>query len=136
MAYLLGDLLQFTDVEGAEVCGIAPAAFRQRLARARKVMRSIVADRCWLIRAENPCRCSKLVEASIEFGITTRQSPTYAHHPGAPSPIPADTVERAAAELDVAEAVATVFRSDPEWLAPEQVWSKLQPALPTLVPPS
>jgi RNA polymerase sigma factor (sigma-70 family) len=34
VAYLLGDLLGFTDVDGAQVCGIGRAAFRQRLARA------------------------------------------------------------------------------------------------------
>jgi DNA-directed RNA polymerase specialized sigma24 family protein len=35
LAYILGDLLEMTDQEGAEALEISPAAFRQRLARAR-----------------------------------------------------------------------------------------------------
>lgn len=37
-AYLLGDVLGVTDRVGAEICGCAPAAFRQRVSRARRAV--------------------------------------------------------------------------------------------------
>ncbi|HEX5995000.1 MAG TPA: RNA polymerase sigma factor, partial [Jiangellales bacterium] len=69
IAYLLGDLLAFTDTDGARICDISPAAFRQRLARARAVMRQLMGQRCGLVRATNPCRCDKLVRASVDAGL-------------------------------------------------------------------
>jgi DNA-directed RNA polymerase specialized sigma24 family protein len=35
MAYILGDVLELTSDEAADVCGTASAAFRKRLHRAR-----------------------------------------------------------------------------------------------------
>lgn len=133
IAYLLGDLLGFTDREGAEACEVTPATFRQRLARARRTMRDLMARRCGLVGEANPCRCSALVDASIEHGLLDPEAPVYARHPGVDGPIPSTALARAAAELDEAEAIAEVFRSDPAWAAPQAVWLRLRAALPTLV---
>lgn len=35
LAYILGDLIGMTDRDGAKICEVSPAPFRQRLARAR-----------------------------------------------------------------------------------------------------
>jgi RNA polymerase sigma factor (sigma-70 family) len=134
LAYLLGDVVGMTDQEGAVACEVTPAAFRQRLARARTTMRSIIADRCGLVRSSNPCRCSHLVQASIDAGILVRDQPTFARHPriGARE-IPVGTLRRAADELDLVEAVAMVYRSDPEWSSPDQVMQNLRRAIPMLL---
>ncbi len=107
LAYLLGDVIGFTDTEGADACEITAAAFRQRLSRARRTMRSVLAGRCGLVDPSNPCRCGQVVDASIQAGILDPQNPSFANHPGAPRPIPhrplaAETVDAAASELDVA----------------------------------
>lgn len=132
LAYLLGDVIGFTHTEGADALGIAPAAFRQRLARARSTMRGLMAQRCGLVRKTNPCRCSHLVDASISQGLADPEAPVYARHPGATAPIPAGTIAAAAAELDEAEAIAEVFRSHPGWRAPAQVWQQVRTSLPVL----
>lgn len=75
LAYLLGDVIGLTDIEGAQACETTPAAFRQRLARARRTMRSVMARRCGLIDAQNPCRCSQVVDASIQAGILDPDRP-------------------------------------------------------------
>jgi RNA polymerase sigma factor (sigma-70 family) len=131
VAYLLGDVIGFTDKEGAAACEISPAAFRQRLARARKTMRSLMADRCGLVRSENPCRCSSLVAASLSQGIVDRTNLVHTHHQRSGS-ISSDTIEGAARELDVAVAISEVFRSDPKWVTPQVVWRNVEAALPTL----
>lgn len=136
LAYLLGDLIGMSDVDGAAICGTTPAAYRQRLARARRTMRSIMSGRCGLIRAENPCRCSALVPASIEHGLTDARRPAFARHPGVRGLIETGTLHRAAAQLDDAVAIAEVYRTDPTWMAPEAVWSGLQRACPDLLAPT
>ncbi|MBK9178704.1 MAG: RNA polymerase sigma factor [Acidimicrobiales bacterium] len=133
LAYLLGDVIGLTDVEGAEACETTPAAFRQRLARARRTMRSIMAQRCGLIRSENPCRCSHLVDASIEAGILDPAQPLHAHHAGAGASIDHGVIMAAAAELDLAEAIAEVYRTDPEWTGPDRIMSTIRASLPTLL---
>ena len=133
IVYLLGDLLRFTDAEGARICDISPAAFRQRLARARAVMRQLMGQRCGLVRASNPCRCDKLVRASVDCGILDPTDPRWARHGGVTLPIETTTLDTAARELDLAVAVAEVYRSDPPFTPPEQVWAGLARALPTLL---
>jgi RNA polymerase sigma factor (sigma-70 family) len=50
-SYILGDAMALPDTEAAEIVGISRAAHRQRLARARRTMRTIIADRCgWSTR--------------------------------------------------------------------------------------
>jgi hypothetical protein len=135
IAYLLGDLLKFTDTDGARVCDITPATFRQRLARARAMMRQLMGQRCGLVRASNPCRCDKLVRASMDAGILDRADPRWARHAGVTLPIETTTLDTAARELDLAVAVAEVYRSDPPFAAPDAVWAELVRALPTLLDP-
>lgn len=133
LAYLLGDVIGMTDVEGAEACETTPAAFRQRLARARRTMRSIMADRCGLVRAANPCRCSHLVDASIDAGILDPTAPLYAHQSPDDTPIDHGVIATAAAELDLAEAIAEVYRADPRWTGPDTIMSAMRASLPTLL---
>lgn len=132
LAYLLGDVVGLTHTEGAAGLEITPVAFRQRLARARATMRELVGWRCGLVRESNPCRCSHLVRASIDDGLTDVDEPVYAGHRGVDAPIHADTIAAAAARLDDAEAIAEVLRTDPAWTAPPQVWDRLRTALPML----
>jgi len=133
LAYLLGDLLGMPDDEGAAICGTTAAAYRQRLSRARRTMRSIMSGRCGLIRETNPCRCSAMVRASVEHHLTDPARPAFARHRGVEGLVPTDTLERAAAQLDQAVAIAEVYRADPTWLAPEQVWDGLRRACPDLL---
>ncbi|WP_248583592.1 RNA polymerase sigma factor [Nocardioides sp. InS609-2] len=133
ITYLLGDLIGLPDTDGGAALGITPAAFRQRLARARRTMRSIIAGRCGLVRAENPCRCSRQVESSIRYGILDPGRSVWTSHPGVTGPVPATTLQRAADQLDLAEARAEVYRTDPEYLAPDAVLQRLRQACPDLL---
>jgi RNA polymerase sigma factor (sigma-70 family) len=133
VAYLLGDLLGVSDTQGAAICEITRPAFRQRLARARAVMRQLVAERCGLVRAANPCRCDRLVRVSAELGILDLNDPHWARHGGVRLPIETTTLETAARELDLAVAAAEVYRSDPSFAAPPTLWAGIAAAMPTLL---
>ena len=82
LAYVLGDVVGLSAPEAAEVLGTTPAAFRQRLSRARAVMRELMGQRCGLVREDDPCRCDRLVTASEERGLLDRSRPAFARHPG------------------------------------------------------
>jgi hypothetical protein len=133
IAYLLGDLLGIADTDAAQICETSPAAFRQRLARARAVMRDVMGGRCGLVRADNPCRCDRLVRASEDAGPLDPTRSAFARHPGVTLPIAVDTIHTAAAELDLTVAFSQVYRTDPRFAAPELVWSRLTAAMPTLL---
>jgi RNA polymerase sigma factor (sigma-70 family) len=133
ITYLLGDLFRFTDAEGAEALGITPAAFRQRLSRARRVMRGIIERRCGLVDEGNPCRCGRQVRPSIDHGILDPHGLVFATHAGVTGPIDTGTLERAATQLDVVEAMAEVYRGDPRFEAPAAVWKGIRQAAPDLL---
>ncbi len=133
-SYILGDAMGMPDTVAAEICGISRAAQRQRLARARQTMRTIIAQRCGLIDAANPCRCGRQIESSLAAGIMDRDNLTFAEHPRSDSgPIETDTIERAADQLDLALAMSEVYRSDPSFAAPREVWQRVQAACPDLL---
>ena len=133
-SYILGDAMGLPDTVAAEICGISRAAQRQRLARARQTMRTIIADRCGLIDAANPCRCGRQIESSLEAGILDREHPLFATHPRTDhGPIETGTIERAAEQLDLALAMSEVYRSDPSFAAPREVWERVKAACPDLL---
>ncbi len=133
VAYLMGDLLGFTDVEAAEIAGISRAAHRKRVSRARTVMRELMATRCGLVRSENPCRCAKLVEPSVEDGWTNPDQLIFARHDGVTLPLATDTLSQAAAELDIASAMAEVYHDTPAFRSPRSLWAELEGSMPTLL---
>jgi RNA polymerase sigma factor (sigma-70 family) len=133
-SYILGDAMGMPDVVAAKICGITPAAHRQRVARARRTTRSIIAQRCGLVDADNPCRCSRQIQSGLDAGILDRDNLAFATHPRTDSgPIEIGTLERAAQQLDLALAIGEVYRSDPSFAAPQEVWERVRAACPDLL---
>ena len=134
LSYLLGDLFELTAEEAAAVLGITPAAQRQRLARARANVRPIIAGRCGLAVAAATCSCDRQVAPSLAAGIMDRDHlPLTAATAAGAGSLSTSLVERAADELDAAEALAAVFRTDPRWQAPDRVLDELRRRVPTLL---
>lgn len=133
-AYLLGDVLGVTDQEGAEICAVTPAAFRQRLARGRATIRRIVDGRCGVVDPANPCRCGRQIEGSITAGILQRDQPVFAGHTldGSRTGIDRDTFERAADQIESVVAIGDLYRRD-RFAAPATVWARLREAMPDLI---
>jgi RNA polymerase sigma factor (sigma-70 family) len=134
VSYILGDAMGLPDTVAAEICAISRAAQRQRLARARQTIRTIIADRCGLVDTANPCRCGRQIQSSLAAGILDPDDLMYAGHPRTDSgPIETGTIERAAEQLDLALAMSEVYRSDPSFAAPREVWERVQAACPDLL---
>ncbi|MFH1604573.1 MAG: RNA polymerase sigma factor [Pseudomonadota bacterium] len=75
IAYILGDIFEVTDTEAAEVLDIDPAAYRQRLRRARGAVTAFVQSRCGLVSELAACRCERRVGQALKIGRVVKGQP-------------------------------------------------------------
>ncbi len=68
LAYVLGEILEMEGKEAARVLGIAPAAFRKRLSRARDAVVAFTQAKCGLVNPDRPCRCRRRLPAALRLG--------------------------------------------------------------------
>ena len=68
MAYIVGEIMELSHREAAEILGIATATFRKRLSRAREDVLALMKSKCGLVNASNACRCRRRVKAAIARG--------------------------------------------------------------------
>ena len=133
-AYLLGDVLGLTDHEGAEICEISPAAFRQRLSRSRRTSRSIIDGRCGLVNTSNSCRCGRQIAASLEAGLMERSERGFCGQRIRSENSEMDPIvfNRVAQQIDDIVAIGSLYQRD-RFAAPAEVWSQLRAAMPDLL---
>ncbi len=113
MAYILGDLLELSSKEGAEVLQVTPAAFRQQLARARNKVRHFMEAKCGLVTASNPCRCHKKIDFLAKQQLIDAGQLKFAH-----------LKQRSLDLLDAIthlERVTALYRTNPDLKAPESI---------------
>ena len=127
-AYLLGDVMGLTDVEGAEVLEVSREAFRQRVSRARRTLRYVIDKRCGLIDPSNPCRCGRQIEASLGAGILDPDNLVLSTHPRSEVRV---WIEPAAKQLDDVVAIGELYRFD-RFTAPGALWDDLRSRYPVL----
>jgi RNA polymerase sigma factor (sigma-70 family) len=77
LAFILGEIFEVSDREGAELLGVTPDNFRQLLGRARAQLSSFVRNRCGLVDPRNPCRCSHKTRAFVRDGIVEPERLTF-----------------------------------------------------------
>jgi len=116
MTYILGEILELTGNEGAQILGITQAAFRKRLSRARDRIRSFMHQKCGLANPANPCRCRRQVEPNLKNGRIQADNLLFADHPA--SAPKSEFVLSRIQEMDELERSAALFRSHPDYAAP------------------
>jgi RNA polymerase sigma factor (sigma-70 family) len=68
LAYVVGEILDLSGPEAAEVLGIAPALFRKRLQHARAAILSFTSTYCGLASETAACACHRRVPAALRIG--------------------------------------------------------------------
>jgi RNA polymerase sigma factor (sigma-70 family) len=120
LAYILGEILELSSEEGAEVLELSPEAFRKRLSRARDRMTEFMSRRCGLVDDRLPCRCAKQAAAAVKGGRLKRSELRWADRPEHdPSSAPLrgiDAIQRAVA----------VFRGYPNFVGPASLVTELR----------
>ncbi len=77
IAYVLGDIFEMTEAEAAEALAISPAAYRQRLSRARRDITRFLEVSCGVVSQAASCRCERRLSAAQESGRVTLGAPAF-----------------------------------------------------------
>lgn len=111
LAYILGEILELSGEEGAEVLEIDPAAFRKRLSRARERMAAFTSANCGIVNPGNACRCGKQAARLVRLGRLDPEDLCWTTHPvtGTPAHV---------VELEGVVRALELFRSHPDYAAP------------------
>ena len=67
-AYVLGEIMELSGPEAAEVLAISPALFRKRLQHARKAILEFTKTHCGLVSDSAACRCHRRVSPAAVAG--------------------------------------------------------------------
>lgn len=68
IAYVLGEIFEWTAPDAAEALDIEPAAFRKRLQRARDAIEAFTRAHCGLVSDQARCACDRRVQAAVRAG--------------------------------------------------------------------
>ena len=117
LTYTLGEIFEVKSNEGAYILGITPEAFRQRLSRARKHIRKFMQKNCGIINIDNPCHCRRLAPSAVNTGWVKPEKLIFANHKRKHRTDDFDPSHLQ--KLDELNRVATLFRSHPDYAAPD-----------------
>jgi RNA polymerase sigma factor (sigma-70 family) len=120
IALVLGDVLELSNEEAAEVLDVTPSAYRKRLERARERIVAFLRGRCGVFDASAKCRCSKQVAYATRIGELRSDDLRFAR-----LPVEASSREDYEELVDVAS-VARMYRSQPRFGAPDVLLSELR----------
>lgn len=78
IAFVLGDILELSGPEAAEILEIEPALFRKRLQLARESVHTFVRSHCGLVSDDAACRCHRRVSAAAAAAAEATQALNFA----------------------------------------------------------
>jgi len=109
LAFILGEILELSGEEAAEVLEIDPAAFRKRLSRARERMAAFTSSTCGIVDPANTCRCAVQAARLVRVGAIDPDRLCW-------TALPADGGQ--VDEIERIERALVIFRSHPAYRAP------------------
>jgi RNA polymerase sigma factor (sigma-70 family) len=119
LAFIVGDVLGLPGDEAAEVVGVAPPAYRKRLSRARERLRDFLGERCGIVNPDAACRCARRAGPAVASGQIVPTRLLFARHPERRPD--ARALFAKARELEELHATVQLYRSHPDYAAPESV---------------
>jgi RNA polymerase sigma factor (sigma-70 family) len=122
LAYVLGEILEMESQEAAAVLEITPEAFRKRLSRSRKSILDFMNQKCGIFNPANPCRCEKRIQYAIQTGRVNPKSLLFARSERAQT-------FQAIHEIEQLRRAAALYRSHPDFAAPDVFVKRLQALL-------
>ncbi len=117
LAFILGVVFEVTSIEGSQILNIRPETYRQRLSRGRKQIQNFMIRKCSLVNPENPCACDRLIPLELKMKSLDPKNLRFANHRCHARR--SDSTAARLQELDELHRVAVLFRSHPDYTAPE-----------------
>ncbi len=78
LAFILGVVIGVDSREGAQILDISPAAYRQRLSRARARMKAFLVNNCGILDDANRCSCGCILSVYLQKGWIHPDKPLFA----------------------------------------------------------
>lgn len=119
LALVLGEVFGLDAAHGASILGIAPAAYRQRLSRARRRLLAFLQDRCGLVDERAACSCPRQALAARAAGRPVQIR-------GAEGSLRSPALDAGYRELSQLHRVAATLRQTPQWRAPTELMRRLR----------
>ncbi len=116
MVYILGEILEFNSIEGAEILELSPENFRKQLSRSRKKIRNFLQFKCGLANPNNPCKCNKKIDFLIKKGAINPKKLQFANF----SNRSIELINK----IEGIEKSVAIFRSTPNFKTPESIVQK------------
>jgi len=124
LAYILGEILEMDGDEAPRVLGIAAAAYRKRLSRAREAVVAFTRAKCGLVSPERPCRCRRRVSEAVRLGRVTPGQLIFASDAERARQFPGVLAE--IRRLEGVRRAAALFRSHPDFTAPADLAARIR----------
>ena len=119
LAFILGDILDLPGEQAAAILEVTPAAYRQRLSRARAAMTGFLQSQCGLANPAAPCRCRRIAPAAVASGQIGPGKLRFATHAARRAHSLRDEVDEL---IDAVE----LYRRHPDYAAPERLVKQLR----------
>ncbi len=126
MAYLLGEILQFSTQEAAEYLDISAVNYRKRLSRAREKVNTFTKKHCGLVDGQAPCRCSRRLPVAVQQQRIDPQRLLFARHPV--KGVPEQQVEAVVKTIGRFCDGGALMRAHPRYAAPPELLNRIQAA--------
>jgi len=123
MVYILGEILEFNSIEGAEILEVAPENFRKQLSRSRNKIRNFLNSKCGLVNPDNPCRCTKKIDFLVEKNKIDPYELQFAQH----SKRSIDLISK----IESLEDTVSLYRTVPDFNTPEIIIHKIKEIINT-----
>lgn len=124
LAYVLGEIFEVSSEQGGYILDITQVAFRKRLSRGRKRLNHFMDNNCSLINSSNPCTCEKMVLKSTPQQFEEISKRPYTTYPCRERH--GTDVMKHIQEFDELQRVSVIFRSHPDYAAPETFMDNLK----------
>jgi RNA polymerase sigma factor (sigma-70 family) len=125
LAYILGEIVDVSSDEGAFIMETTPANYRKRLSRARERMRGFMNGHCGLVNPSNPCRCQRQLGYKLNHeNLCSKEAWLFASKPQLQS-----EVRTRMTELQALDRTVALYRSQPQYAAPDQLIQSIKQLL-------
>ena len=128
LVYVLDTVFDLPSAAAAEVVGVTPAAYRQRLSRSRARLAAFTDGHCGLVSETANCRCERQLPALRHLSNQGQQGPRAARTVVPIAPDTAQAEQAFDAFVRVSDAAA-LFRSHPEAGAPAAMLALIRAVL-------
>lgn len=122
VAFLLGEVFDVPNYLAADIAGTTEPTYRQRLSRAQRKVEAFTRAYCGVVNEQAPCRCDLRIARAFELGRLARGTFPLARHAR-------EEAAKHVKEMEALHDAARLFRSHPEYRAPEALARRVREIL-------